>query len=182
MGISMSASTVNSHQVSRIRHARTMSASYSGPSTASIKHLACGSLASSSTRSPSASGSAAPTAPCSSSNEERYGISPIVRRHFILSASSQELLEHFVRTLKSTFAIKDLGPVSYFLGVQVQRNNEGFLPSQSSYALDILERAGMANCKPVATPAEATPKRSSYDGTPLNKDDTTWYRSMAGAL
>jgi hypothetical protein len=100
----------------------------------------------------------------------------------ILSASSQELLQHFVRTLKYAFAIKDLGPVSYFLGVEMQRNRDGFLLSQSSYALDVLERAGMTNCKPVATPAETISKASTSDATPLSAVDASWYRSMAGAL
>jgi hypothetical protein len=100
----------------------------------------------------------------------------------ILSASSQELLQHIVRTLQSAFAVKDMGPVSYFLGIDVQRNREGFLLSQSSYALDVLDRAGMSNCKPVATPAETSSKASSSDGVPLSKTDASWYRSMAGAL
>ncbi|XP_039787043.1 uncharacterized mitochondrial protein AtMg00810-like [Panicum virgatum] len=100
----------------------------------------------------------------------------------ILSASSQELLQHIVRTLQSAFAVKDMRPVSYFLGIDVQRNCEGFLLSQSSYALDVLDRAGMSNCKPVAMPAKTSSKASSSDGVPLSKTDVSWYRSMAGAL
>ena len=100
----------------------------------------------------------------------------------ILSASSQELLQHIVSNLQSAFAVKDMGPVSYFLGIDVQRNREGFLLSQSSYALDVLDRAGMSNCKPIATPAETSSKASSSDGVPLSKTDASWYRSMAGAL
>ena len=98
----------------------------------------------------------------------------------ILSASSQDLLQHIVRSLQSAFAVKDMGPVSYFLGIDVQRNREGFLLSQSSYALDVLDRAGMSNCKPVATPDETSSKASSSDGVPLSKTDASWYRSMAG--
>lgn len=77
----------------------------------------------------------------------------------ILSASSHELLQHIVGLLKSTFAIKDLGPVSYFLRIEVKRNS-----NKASYAVDILECAGMANCKAVATPAETSSKTSSTDG------------------
>ena len=91
----------------------------------------------------------------------------------ILSASSQELLQHIVRTLQSAFAVKDMGPMSYFLGIDVQRNREGFLLSQSSYALDVLDRAGMSNGKPVATPVETSSKASSSDGVPLSKTDAS---------
>ncbi|XP_039778972.1 uncharacterized mitochondrial protein AtMg00810-like [Panicum virgatum] len=98
----------------------------------------------------------------------------------ILSASSPALLQHIVSQLKSEFAVKDMGPVQYFLGIEVKRSPEGFFLSQSKYASEVLERAGMANCKPVATPADTKPKLASDDGALMH--DATWYRSMAGAL
>jgi histone deacetylase 1/2 len=100
----------------------------------------------------------------------------------ILSASTQDLLQHLVRSLQSAFAVKDMGPVSYFLGIDIKRTREGFMLSQSSYTLDVLQRAGMANCKPVATPADTSSKTSTTDDEALNKSDASWYRSMAGAL
>lgn len=98
----------------------------------------------------------------------------------ILSASSPELLQHFITSLQSALAVKDMGPIHYFLGVEVKRTKEGFFLSQSSYALDILERAGMVDCKLVATPAESKAKPSRDDSDTLK--DPSWYRSMAGAL
>ena len=47
-----------------------------------------------------------------------------------------------------------MGPVHHFLGITVHRDDAGFFLSQSQYAEDLLERAGMANCKPVGTPAD----------------------------
>jgi histone deacetylase 1/2 len=100
----------------------------------------------------------------------------------ILSASSSELLQHLIQRLQSAFALKDLGPVHYFLGIDVKRNDAGFVLSQATYAHDLLERAGMAACKPVSTPADMTGKPSTTEGTPLSSADASWYRSMAGAL
>jgi hypothetical protein len=57
----------------------------------------------------------------------------------ILSAFSPELLCHFVSSLQSAFAVKDMGPVHYFLGIDVKRTNGGFFLSQSAYALEVLE-------------------------------------------
>jgi hypothetical protein len=37
----------------------------------------------------------------------------------ILSASTTALLRHFITSLKTAFAVKDMGPVSYFLGIDV---------------------------------------------------------------
>jgi hypothetical protein len=98
----------------------------------------------------------------------------------ILSASSTELLRHIVDRLKTEFAIKDMGPLRFFLGIDVQRRRDGFYLSQAAYARDVLDRAGMANCKPATTPAEAKSKVASSDGRPFS--DISWYRSMAGAL
>jgi hypothetical protein len=60
----------------------------------------------------------------------------------ILSASSSELLRQIIARLRSAFAVKDLGPVSYFLGVDVRRNTSGFFLSQSKYAEDVLNAPG----------------------------------------
>jgi hypothetical protein len=73
----------------------------------------------------------------------------------ILSASTAALLHTITARLKMEFAIKDLGPLRFFLGVDVQRRSDGFHLSQAAYTRDVLDRAGMANCKPVATPADA---------------------------
>ena len=45
--------------------------------------------------------------------------------------------------------------------------------------IDILNRAGMADCKPVSTPVDCNPKLSA-DGVPVQ--DATDSRSLAGAL
>jgi len=98
----------------------------------------------------------------------------------ILSASTTPLLQHFIARLHDAFAVKDMGPVSHFLGINVRRFQDGFFLSQSGYAEDLLERAGMANCNPAATPADTKPKASEADGKLI--DDATAYRSIAGGL
>jgi hypothetical protein len=47
----------------------------------------------------------------------------------ILSASTTALLCHFITSLKTAFTVKDMGPVSYFLGIDVQRHADGFVLS-----------------------------------------------------
>ena len=44
--------------------------------------------------------------------------------------------------------MKDLGELHHFLGMRVQRRDGCLLLSQHQYMLDILDRAGMAQCKP----------------------------------
>ena len=48
--------------------------------------------------------------------------------------------------------------------------------------MDILERVGMTNCKPVSTPLSISEKLSMEQGEPLGSEDSTKYRSVVGAL
>jgi hypothetical protein len=57
--------------------------------------------------------------------------------------------------LKSDFTLKDLGNLSYFLGIQVKQLSDGILLSQEKYASDIPRRAGMLTCKSAPTPMAA---------------------------
>ncbi|RVW96946.1 Retrovirus-related Pol polyprotein from transposon RE1 [Vitis vinifera] len=50
--------------------------------------------------------------------------------------------------------MKDLGPLKYFLGIEVSRSSEGIFLSQRKYALDLLQETGMSGCQPVDTPIE----------------------------
>ena len=45
--------------------------------------------------------------------------------------------------LAKEFEMKDLGPLRYFLGIEVARSNKGIFISQRKYILDLLEETGM---------------------------------------
>lgn len=100
----------------------------------------------------------------------------------IVASSSVEGTQLLLRALGSEFALKGLGDLHYFLGIEVNRNSDGLILSQSKYASDVLKRTGMMNCKPVTTPLSTTDKLSAYDGVPLGPEDPTRYRSIVGAL
>ena len=73
----------------------------------------------------------------------------------------------------------DLDELHQFLGMHVQRCGSGLLLSQWKYMLDILDRAGMADCKPCSTPVDTNPKLEA-DGPPVQDALDFW--SLAGAL
>jgi len=98
----------------------------------------------------------------------------------VLTASSQALLQRIIAALQHEFSMKDLGELHHFLGMHVQRCGDGLLLSQRQYMLDILDRAGMADCKPCSTPVDTNPKVAAADGAPV--DDASDFRSLAGAL
>jgi hypothetical protein len=74
------------------------------------------------------------------------------------------------RELAASFDMKDLGDLHYFLEIEVIRTPEGILIRQRHYALDMLFKFGMADCKPISTPLDRTVKhrpdsRRVYDPT-----------------
>lgn len=98
----------------------------------------------------------------------------------VLSASSSALLQWIISHLGTTFAMKDIGPLKFFLGVQVTHTAQGFFLSQEQYTEDVIDRAGMANCKSTITPVDTKPKLSTSDGQLVS--DASHYRSIVGAL
>lgn len=76
--------------------------------------------------------------------------------------------------------MKDLGELHHFLGMHVQRSGNGLLLSQKQYMMELLDRAGMSECKPCLTPVDTSPKVAAADGAPVS--DVSDFRSLAGAL
>jgi hypothetical protein len=79
----------------------------------------------------------------------------------------------FLKDSRSEFALKDLGNLHYFLGIQVMKKGSGLVLSQEKYASDLLDKVGMENCEPVATPMFTLEKLSIEVGTPLGEKDST---------
>jgi hypothetical protein len=76
--------------------------------------------------------------------------------------------------------MKDLGHVSYFLGLEVSQSSEGYYLSQAKYAFDLLSRADIIDNKTESTPLKINCKLTRLDGTPLA--DPTLYRQLVGSL
>jgi histone deacetylase 1/2 len=98
----------------------------------------------------------------------------------IVASSSQQATTALLRDLEKDFALKDLGELHYFLGIEVKRPKDGIVLSQERYATDILERVNMSNCKPINTPMATSEKLSIHDGEKLGPRDST--RSIVGGL
>lgn len=58
------------------------------------------------------------------------------------------------QSLHRNFKMKDLGELSYFLGIKLARSNEGILMSRRKYALEMISEAGLSGAKPKWTPME----------------------------
>lgn len=56
--------------------------------------------------------------------------------------------------LQSSFKIKKLGELKFFLGIDFARSGRGILMHQCKYALDLISHIGLAGSKPVHSPME----------------------------
>ena len=100
----------------------------------------------------------------------------------ILISSSPASTDKLILSLRHDFAVKDLGPLHYFLGLEVTHTAAGLSLTQKKYSLDLLRRAVMLKCKPITTPKAMTEKLSVDIGVLLSSDDATEYPSIVGGL
>ncbi|KAG7572452.1 Ribonuclease H-like superfamily [Arabidopsis suecica] len=101
----------------------------------------------------------------------------------IISGNDKVGIQDTKDFLKSTFDIKDLGELKYFLGIEVCRSKEGLFLSQRKYTLDLLSQVGKLGAKPAKTPLEDDYKanrKGELDNKPF--EDVTQYRRLVGKL
>jgi hypothetical protein len=104
----------------------------------------------------------------------------------ILTASSLALLQHIMAKLNTEFAMTDLSDLHHYLIIAITRSTDSlFLSqrflSQRQYDVDLLQRAGIAECHSTATPVDTHAKLSATNGA-LSAADGSDYRSLVGAL
>lgn len=98
----------------------------------------------------------------------------------IISGDDATGVNELKQYLYDQFEMKDLGNLRYFLGIEVAYSPKGYVLSQSKYAIDIINRAGLTDRKLVDTPLELNVKLRPTDGIPLQ--DVTLYRQIVGCL
>jgi hypothetical protein len=98
----------------------------------------------------------------------------------VLTSNTPSYLDHLIHQLSSVFDLKDLGPLHYFLGLQVTRSSSGLFLNQAKYAHDLLKKHNMLTSKPAKSPSCPNTRLSLHEGDLL--PDPHAYRSLVGAL
>jgi hypothetical protein len=75
--------------------------------------------------------------------------------------------------------MSDLGPLRYFLEIEISSTHEVFF-SEEKYIQDLLDRASLTDHRTAETPMELNIHLTSTDGEPL--EDPTRYRHIVGSL
>ncbi|CAL8158058.1 unnamed protein product [Prunus armeniaca] len=98
----------------------------------------------------------------------------------VVTGSDSTHLQQFTSLLGDHFDIKDLGPLSYFLVLQVLHKDGILHINQLKYAHDLLQKANLLNSKPAYTPLAAKVLFSVSDGALIS--NPTEYRELVGNL
>jgi len=100
----------------------------------------------------------------------------------VLTSNDKAEIDHITLMLNQQFKIKNLGNLTYFLGLEVARNSSGIHLSQRKYTIDLLYETGMQDCAPMPTPMAHSSRLSTNDGTALNHEDASAFHRLIGRL
>lgn len=98
----------------------------------------------------------------------------------LITGNNSAHVSALIRNLGRLFAMKDLGPLHFFLGIEAMYDSGGLYLTQTKYIMDLLHRTKFQDVKPISSPAQSGQKLSMYDGDSI--PDPSEYRSVVGAL
>lgn len=98
----------------------------------------------------------------------------------IVTGNNSLHVQNFITNLSRRFSLKDLGALSYFLGIEAHRTSSGLLLTQRKYINDILNRVNMSTANPASSPMVTSDRLQLTSGTPLL--DGSEYRMVVGSL
>jgi hypothetical protein len=82
----------------------------------------------------------------------------------IIASNDTYEVSHLTSFLNTQFKLKSLGPLKYFLGLEIARSFKGIFVCQRKYTLEIIEDTGLLASKPVTFPMESNLKLSRTSG------------------
>jgi hypothetical protein len=98
----------------------------------------------------------------------------------IITDDDPEYITFVKAHLSDQFPMSDLGPLRYFLGIEISSTPEGFFLSQEKYIQDLLDRASLTDHWTAETPMELNVHLVATDGEPL--EDPTCYCHIVESL
>ena len=100
--------------------------------------------------------------------------------YLLIIGNSNSALDTVKMILHDKFLMTDMGPLHFFLGLEINHDASDIKLSQAKYARDLLERFHMTDCKSAPTPFLSGVKLEDGRNTPLV--DSTLYRQLVGSL
>ena len=98
----------------------------------------------------------------------------------VLTGNNPGAIEQVIKSLSQSFAVQDMGALSYFLGVEIDYQPDSIILSQKKYILDLISKAGLSDSKPVSSPMPTSANLTLGDSPTF--DNPVRYRQLVGAL
>ena len=98
----------------------------------------------------------------------------------IITGDDLNGIQELKNFLSQQFEMKDLGHLSYFLGLEITHSTDGLYITQAKYASKLLSRAGLTDSKTVDTPVEFNAHLTPTGRKPLS--NPSLYRQLVGSL
>ncbi|XP_061348083.1 uncharacterized mitochondrial protein AtMg00810-like [Gastrolobium bilobum] len=98
----------------------------------------------------------------------------------VLVGDNMDEINSVKQHLDQQFCIKDLGPLKFFLGLEIARSPHGIVVNQRKYVLELLADSGLLGAKAASTPMEPTLRLCQNQGDPCA--DPASYRRLVGRL
>lgn len=99
----------------------------------------------------------------------------------IIAANDDEEVVQLKLDLQSSFKLRDLGPLQYFLGLEIARTSKGISVCQRKYTLELLEETCLLACKTSSIPMDPCFKLVQDSDEPL-LEDPLLYRRLVGRM
>jgi hypothetical protein len=97
----------------------------------------------------------------------------------LITGDDDEYIAFVKARLAEQFMMSDLGPLSYFLGIEVKSTSNGYYLSQHKYLHDLITRSCLTDTRTTTTPMELNLQFRPNDGTPLA--DPSRYHQIVGS-
>ncbi|XP_061989602.1 uncharacterized mitochondrial protein AtMg00810-like [Rosa rugosa] len=98
----------------------------------------------------------------------------------VITGSDKLGITSIISELSDVFDMKDLGPLSFFLGIEIRYKQKGLFLSQEKYAKELIQKAGPETCRDCNTPCLPHAQLLKDEGTILS--NPTLYRSIVGGM
>ncbi|KAK4275258.1 hypothetical protein QN277_018373 [Acacia crassicarpa] len=98
----------------------------------------------------------------------------------VITGSNEGLLQGFIQQMSTAFSLKDLGELSFFLGIEFHRSSNGIHLTQKKYIHNFLSKTQMVEAHAYASPMAANVKLFANDSKLFS--DPKMYRSIVGSL
>ncbi|KAI5336669.1 hypothetical protein L3X38_015937 [Prunus dulcis] len=98
----------------------------------------------------------------------------------VYTGSCVKLLEEFKNDMMKHYEMIDLGLLYHFLGMGVVQTNKHTFLHQKKYAMKVIEKFGLKDCKSVVTPPVASERLCKEDGSEAANENE--YRQIVGSL